>query len=835
MNRLAPWLLAAAALAGCAKNTARPSAKMSGPQGVAVYRGLGADQPGVLRMLVAVANTRGDDLRIIDAVTDKVLAGPTVAAALSVPTEPLPSLIAAGSLHDQDTAGTNVLKSDLLVVAPRGQVWIEPVPPATAGKFGAVIQSIVTWDEKTKVDVTIPLADLLPDATLTSLLVVPAWERDPVTSALSTKAGAALVLACTSDGALVSILATRDPTDTKNTIVLAPPVVQLLGFACLDLAVSSDGTRVYAATIDPIPAAGGVLGVAEFDNTVNVVLADGTFPHVDMPIRALSARLGTTQVAALDVKGFKANTTDPEVDTFDDVAAPRVYAVLDPTRCGTDRSMPCGIAVIDPVLGTLAPDPAGELPYQLPIQVPGEVVDFAVSGPPATTDAGKEGLLKFDPGSGLRYTQAFAGVATTSGRIYLADLSHFSLGNAISPLAGTTGTRVIGLGKYLAEPGSAPLGFWLEPTGATASVEIDTLAIPGIAVTPGYTASETFWVTYQGMLPGLISRQAIAHVTTGAPSRIAVQEPTGLSGPGTSPWRGVARLYDPRLAVRVGDLVEVETFPSGSCPNGTFELEVTAILPPDPLLYPGGAVAVTPSASQPAGADPNCLPQNTGSKVTVSFRSRNLVLAGSSSGYAGRPDLVASPPDATARFEFKYEDEQALNCPIMPDDPGAWPPSDAEIASCEADAATCRATCERLMLARRARRSFYVTQACPDLTTATGLACWNRWVTTFGLQFPMPKGPVVAFKVGVKAGAGELKRGTYVAFKTSSGFVAGSRAPSAGSGGTGAEAPYGVTLFDRSAVTKVANDGIHGYAAFVNNLVLDFATVGGTGAATTIR
>lgn len=127
MNRLAPWLLAAVALAGCAKNTARPSAKMNGPQGVAVYRGLGADQPGVPRMLVAVANTRGDDLRIIDAVTDQVLAGPIVAAALSVPTAPLPSLIAAGSLQDP-VAETNALRPDLLVVAPRGQVWIEPVP-----------------------------------------------------------------------------------------------------------------------------------------------------------------------------------------------------------------------------------------------------------------------------------------------------------------------------------------------------------------------------------------------------------------------------------------------------------------------------------------------------------------------------------------------------------------------------------------------------------------------------------------------------------------------------------------------------------------------------------
>lgn len=825
MNRLAPWLLAAVALAGCAKNTARPSAKMAGPQGVAVYRGLGADQPGVARMLVAVANTRGDDLRIIDAVTDQVLAGPTVASALSVPTEPLPSLIAAGSLHDP-VAATNALKPDLLVVAPRGQVWIEPVAPATVGKFGAVIQSIDTWNEKTMVDATRDLADLLPDATLTALLVVPVPAF--VSGKWQPTAGQARVLACTSDGALVSILATRDPADATNAIVLGLPVAQSLGFACLDLAVSTDGTRVYAATLDPIPTTGGVLGVAEFDNTAT--------PGA-MPIRALSARLGTTQVAAIDVAPFLANVlATPEQDSFGP-AAPRVYAALDPTGCGRDRAMPCGIAVIDPVAGTLAPDPAGELPYQLPIQVPGEVVDFAVSGPPDATYADKPGLLKFDPGSGLRYTQAFAGVSTTSGRIYLVDLSHFSPGNAISSLASTTGTRVISIGSFLAATGSASLGFWHEPAGGTASLELDSAAIPGIAVTPGYTTSETFSVTYQGKLPGLASRQAVAHVTSGAPSWIAVQDPTGLAGPGTSPWRSVARLYDPRLAVRVGDLVEVETFPSGSCPNGVFDLEVTAILPPDPLLYPGGAVAVTPSATQPTkDSNPNCLPQGLDSRVTVSFLSRGLVLIGSSSGYAGRPDLVSSPPGAAARFEFKYEDEQALSCPIMPDDPAAWPPPQAARDACEADVATCRATCERLVLARRARRSFYVTEACPDPATPAGSACVLRWETTFGLTLPMPKGPVVAFKVGVQTGTKlGLERGTYVYFNTASGFMAGTRSPSAGSSGTGAEAPYGVTIFDRSAATKVANDGIHGYAAFVDNLVLDFAPWSASAVATTIR
>ena len=102
--------------------------------------------------------------------------------------------------------------------------------------------------------------------------------------------------------------------------------------------------------------------------------------------------------------------------------------------------------------------------------------------------------------------------------------------------------------------------------------------------------SDIYTLTYQGGLPNLLARPAVAHVTSGAPAWIAVQEATGLTGPGTAPWRGVGRLYDPRSAVRVGDLVEIAGFPGGVCPGGTFELVVTALRPPDPLLHPGGAV-----------------------------------------------------------------------------------------------------------------------------------------------------------------------------------------------------------------------------------------------------
>ena len=109
--------------------------------------------------------------------------------------------------------------------------------------------------------------------------------------------------------------------------------------------------------------------------------------------------------------------------------------------------------------------------------------------------------------------------------------------------------------------------------------------------------------------------------------------------------------------------------------------------------------------------------------VTVSFMTPNLVLAGAASGYAGRPDFVFAPPETAPRFEFKYQDEESplLSCPIMADDPSLWPPAPADIAACDADP-DCRAKCERLVLSRRARRSFYMTDGCLAITTASGEA-----------------------------------------------------------------------------------------------------------------
>ena len=307
--------------------------------------------------------------------------------------------------------------------------------------------------------------------------------------------------------------------------------------------------------------------------------------------------------------------------------------------------------------------------------------------------------------------------------------------------------------------------------------------------------------------------------------------------------------------IQAQDIVEVSGFPDGVCPLGKFEMVVTGLLPPT-ADSPGGALAVAPAPSQPTNAgqtqpaDPGCL-QGLETEVAVTVRAWGYVLYGSSTGYAGRPQENFDPRDpATPPFELKYENEDLLSCPIMPDLPEAWPPPPAAIAACEADVATCRATCHRLVLARRARRVFYVSNRCAD---GYEQACFNTWVQLpplvnndpqplrlpRSLVFPLPTGPVVAFKLAVKRDNGGYdppERGAILSFSTASGYSPTSRVPYSTAGAvSGAVLPGRVVLHDRTEATSVATDGIHGFAAFADNLVLEFASGAAGQNATTIR
>jgi hypothetical protein len=370
---------------------------------------------------------------------------------------------------------------------------------------------------------------------------------------------------------------------------------------------------------------------------------------------------------------------------------------------------------------------------------------------------------------------------------------------------------------------------------AISQVFFDTLAPVGVAVTPGYTRSEIINITYQGYLPGLQGRVGVAHVTSGIPDWIALQEATGLTEPGSSGWRSVVRVYDPQVAIQPGDTVTLDGLPTVACPDGKFEVRVTRLLPPDPTLYPGGALAVAPLQTPPR---PGwlCLPPGD-TVINASVRVSGLVVVGSQSGYVGRPGLVYQNPELAQPFELRYENEDLLSCPIMPDRPGDWPPPLAAVEACEADVAACRSTCERLVLARRARRLFYMTDICPNQASGAGGPCVIRWVNTYGLTFPMPTGPVLAFKVGVTSPGlkSSLYRDTYLQFSTGAGFLPGFRVPYSGQMQVGPVQPAGIVFHDRTSATGVWSDTVHGFAAYADNLVLDFAPSAPGASSVTIR
>jgi hypothetical protein len=828
-----PLFLAFSLLAGCAKNTALPTAKLASPFGVAAFRGYNLESPGLLRHMVAVSNSRGDDLKIIDAVTDRVVLAPAVVGALSVPTLPRPSLVAAGRLHDVGADLQPLALPDLLVVAPRGLLARASSP----GRFAAFVQLVQTWNPSTRIMAAIDLGDVAPEAVITALTVIPV----PMPDGTATPGQARLVIAM-SDGGLVTIDAAR--VAGSEAIALGDParldlgmIRQDLGFTPLDLAASDDGLKVYVATTDPIPGPGGILGVAELEVTA---------PRGAWPVRALSARIGTTRVVAIGVAPFVDNdqaAAVPDVDLFGPIV-PRVYAVLDSGACGRDRSIVCGLAVIDPVTGTLAADPAGEMPYQVPMELEGEAVAMAASGPPLHSQ--RAGYQQVGTQSGTRWTQAMAAITTTTGRVFLADLSHFAMANDLSPLVGTGSAHTQGATSVIPALNSNAVGIWLETDNTTPTptwdVATDATMVLGVAVTPGYIGSERWAVTYQGILPGLSQRLAQARVPGGtaqAPTRIAIQEANLLTGPGTDPWRGVVRVYDPRLAIQPNDVVVVTGLPSGTCPLGDFEMVVSALLPPS-ADAPGGSLALVEPAVQPTNpgqsspADAKCLPAGADTQVTVTVHSGDFVLVGSGTGYAGRPQESVNPR-ATPPFEFKYQDEDLLACPIMPDSPSDWPPPPAAVAACEADVATCRATCEALVLARRARRKYYVTERCSDREEI----CYAKWTNPpYNLAFPMPKGPTIGFRLGVKRNNGGFAppaRGSYASFYSSSGMSPSVRVPYSGANAFGATLPGEVLLFDRSEATGLETDGIRGFAAFTQNLVLDFSPSVLSQNATTIR
>jgi len=404
-----PLAFAVLVLAGCSKGNAVVLASFRGPVAVVPFSGMNPDRPEAgLVPLIAVASFRGNELRLVDPAIDAPIAGPNLAYALAVPTMPRPVHLAAGSLQDGE--------ADVLVVASSGEqvqlvgTWLD----GTKG-FGVV----ATWDLSGVAGVGAQVLSL-------AVAAVPSGPTTGIPAMAPTTPGLAWILVGFSDpqdvfgGQLVVLEVARQP---DGSIALsAPAVVKPLGFAPVAMAVGPDNVHVYFASRDVIRDSTGraVLGVAEVDASAGLAAT--------WPVRGLDARNAPTYTVAAAFVGERTQ------DNFYTFGAPalRVYASLDPSGCGPERDIACGIATFDPALGGLSPDPAPPGPpgstvptqsYRTPLFVPSQTIAMGIAPPPAVPGSVAPGATN---GSQVCYSPAVPGNG-------LPLCPNVALGTTISP------------------------------------------------------------------------------------------------------------------------------------------------------------------------------------------------------------------------------------------------------------------------------------------------------------------------------------------------------------------------------------------------------------------
>jgi hypothetical protein len=224
------------------------------------------------------------------------------------------------------------------------------------------------------------------------------------------------------------------------------------------------------------------------------------------------------------------------------------------------------------------------------------------------------------------------------------------------------------------------------------------------------------------------------------------------------------------------------------------EAVLAALLPPDPILYPGGGMLLAPAADPAMASEYACLvawfqaPGNAGKVLTAfgtnptstdyargtSLRAGGFVLIGALAGYAGRPQM-------DIRYNLAWSDEAGL--------------SD-----------------EALVLARKARRFSY-----PAAYAAIPYAGFPE------MTDPMQPGPALGLRLGKYCPTGVADcnpltsppaRDSGVDFFTRSGLDPMSRHPSSTSGGNA------VTSFDKSVIPGLEYKGRVFYSTFVGDALM---------------
>ncbi len=787
---LAAGLLAAGA-AGCSSGPPTVGARLGEPPALVPFVGITSKYAG-LHDYVAVASRRNDDLAFIDPIDDQPVLGPGVVFPLSIPTAPRPMLIAAASLGDRDGGG-----ADLLVAVSSGDLDLQVVETWTATNRLSTAAAVALGAATSAGG-----APVLPAGSeITAIVAMTAPGASVGAPRARLLVGAALP-AGGSPGRLVVVDFTRD--SRTGGVTPQPPVFQDLDFVPGAMAVEPGGTRIFIATSDPIPS-GGV----DIDGVAMVDAADPA--ALPWAVSALDARAPAIAVTAARVRERLVDPSNPSAqDQFDPVERLRVYAVLDPSGCGTDKPIDCGVVTLDPDvvrqqdgrLG-LVPDPAaalGEaLPYRAPMQVPGVAAAVAVSLPPASGSARLAGdavngpdipLMRLEPGTGTRDTTAAGAVTSSDGNTYELDIGRYAVMNATSIITGTT--RVGVTNAQLVQPvvpgaRTFALGLWNDFPLSSQSpvVESRTAVLPSLVqVTPGYTPTDEFRITWQGALPGLANRRGVVGRLPSGDVYVAVQ---ARPSDGSAGWVVGAQLTSPGVGVHVGDVVVVSADDPTVCPSGTAasypEPAVGALLDAQPD-YPGGALQLAPGSCFAAS-----LASGQVVTATVTVRAGQLVATSDRLGYLGRPAFDQA-------FAVQYDSREATG------DPSLSP--------------------EAQVIARKVRRRYYPSD--PPCATAgcyTGLP----WLVD-----PLAFGPAFAVKVGlfdpVQGGSPSsadpavlqaIPRGAQIAIATQSGVSPAYRKPV-----LGGALPSSVIPYDKTGLPGHQNDPIKFYAAYLDNQLLSF-------------
>ena len=890
------WKTAAAAmvLVACGSETQPLGPRLNGPAALAIFQGRTSDSPDELASYLAVASSRGDELRIIDVVDNTALLAPVQFAPLSVPTGARPARLASVSLNDGG--------ADALVVVPAG---------------ASELQLVQTWAAPTRIAPggSLDLGALAGGAEVLAIVGAPLPEQPVSPGPWVPAVGEGRFLVALSGGRLAVVRASRGPGPDGEVVLEITPeeIVDLASrlvppaadpFDAVSLAVSPEVGLVYAASLDAI---GGVLGVAEVTLTGD---------PATWSARAIDARAPTHLVAAF---ATAERDLDPAArdypDSFHTTKSLRVYAVLDQTGCGREHQISCGLVVLDPLLGGLAPDPAGELPFLAPIRLPARPVAIAVTGPPVNgtsawgaafkkaTYVDADGLplelLRFAPSTGADYTAAMAVVATADGKASWLDLSRWRTPSDVSALRavgtgalpGVASTAVRGLPGFEDGVPGAFLGICEydagacvysddkvpgadEPEDPTQPVLTSAVAAARVRVTPGYTPDGGWAVRYRTPLPGLNLRRGVLGRANGR-LYAAFQVPSGVADP---PFYRVIRVYAPAFGVNSvatdgapnADALEVELDAGTPCALGdgtpieAFSAPVQDLLPPEGALYPGGALEVG-AITSPTGGSCDGIAEGQAFPATLTIRTSGLglytdvrfgTLALDSGTYAGRPQLEVP-------FALGYYPEEDLACPLIP-----WPET-GPIPYCGVG---CRAECEALVLSRLARRLYYIDTICPAPVCSgpdQQTTCFplkedppgsGTFVSTdpclrFGFDderfvYPLPLGPAVAFLVGtipsewterledgttVVHVETEPKPGSRLELATTSGMFTSARQPISNNSVIGAAMPTDVVVFDRSTLPDHDEDGLRFYVSYPDNQVLVFSPASGAGSVTLIR